>query len=70
MSSMVSSTGASWKIQTSLDPGFVYCMRFEVLMTEYSEYGGHLRCDVMQSDRGVPLFQKHSSGLKIKTLHS
>jgi len=28
---MVSSTGASWKIQIGLDPGFIYYMRFEVL---------------------------------------
>jgi hypothetical protein len=29
---MVSSTGASWKIQMRLDPGFTYYMRFEVLI--------------------------------------
>ena len=33
MSSMVSSTGASWKIQIDLHPGFIYYTRFEVLMT-------------------------------------
>lgn len=56
MSSMVSSTGASWKIQLGLFTGIIYYMRFEFLMTEYSEYGGHLRRDDMQSDRGVPLY--------------
>jgi hypothetical protein len=32
MSSIVSSTGVSWKIQIGLDPGFIYYMGFEVLI--------------------------------------